>query len=128
MYCAFLPLITLDLCSDVYNFSRGVRRSFPNPYYNPSSSSGPNPNSQLPPEHPDFEPEERGVRKLLFGVGRRSTVPKKSGNKSRREVPSRGRQGRKTAASAKNVNRTPGESDGEAEEKSLKPMKLNFAA
>ncbi|KAJ7364344.1 hypothetical protein DFH08DRAFT_660635, partial [Mycena albidolilacea] len=44
---------------------RGVRRSFPNPYYNPSRTS-PNPNSQLPPEHPDFEPEERGVRKLLF--------------------------------------------------------------
>ncbi|KAJ7808926.1 hypothetical protein B0H14DRAFT_3881199 [Mycena olivaceomarginata] len=47
---------------------RGVRRSLPNPHYNASI----NPNSQLPPEHPDFEPDERGVRKLLFAVGRKN--------------------------------------------------------
>ncbi|KAJ7790977.1 hypothetical protein B0H14DRAFT_3501084 [Mycena olivaceomarginata] len=47
---------------------RGVRRSLPNPHYNASI----NPNCQLPPEHPDFEPDERGVRKLLFAVGRKN--------------------------------------------------------
>ncbi|KAJ7443747.1 hypothetical protein B0H11DRAFT_1903848 [Mycena galericulata] len=44
---------------------RGVRLSCLNPYYNASAA---NPNSQLPPEHPEFEPAERpAVRKLLFG-------------------------------------------------------------
>ncbi|KAJ6507918.1 hypothetical protein C8R47DRAFT_1099983 [Mycena vitilis] len=106
---------------------RGVRRSFPNPYYN---STGPNPNSQLPPEHPDFEPEERGVRKLLFGVGRKNASPTKSGTKTRRvgQGAVRGRQGRRTAAAASSANRAPGNSDDEAEETDLKPMKLNFAA
>ncbi|KAJ7927360.1 hypothetical protein B0H13DRAFT_2555887 [Mycena leptocephala] len=60
---------------------RGIRRSFPNPYYK-ASSSGPNPNSQLPPEHPDFEPDERSVRQLLFGVRPKNGVPKKSGSMS----------------------------------------------
>ncbi|KAJ7707420.1 hypothetical protein B0H17DRAFT_1191922 [Mycena rosella] len=109
---------------------RGVRRNFPNPYYN-SSSSAPNPNSQLPPEHPDFEPDERGVRKLLFGVARKNGVPKKSGSKTRRvaDVASRGRQGRRAAAGASSANRTPGESDEEAEaEKDIKRLKFNFAA
>ncbi|KAJ6532032.1 hypothetical protein B0H19DRAFT_1189740 [Mycena capillaripes] len=108
---------------------RGVRRSFPNPYYN-ASSTGPNPNSQLPPEHPDFEPEERGVRKLLFGVGRKNAVPKRSGNKTRRvaEGTGRGRQGRRPAASASNARRVPGKSDEETEETDMKPMKLNSAA
>ncbi|KAJ7502249.1 hypothetical protein B0H11DRAFT_1989934 [Mycena galericulata] len=47
---------------------RGVRRSFRNPYYNTAFSSGSNPNSQLPPEHPEFEPVERtDMRKFLFG-------------------------------------------------------------
>ncbi|KAJ6599506.1 hypothetical protein B0H10DRAFT_2084510 [Mycena sp. CBHHK59/15] len=47
---------------------RGVRLSFLNPYYNASSSTDSNPNSQLPPEHPEFETAERPeVRKLLFG-------------------------------------------------------------
>ncbi|KAJ7237136.1 hypothetical protein C8J57DRAFT_1375966 [Mycena rebaudengoi] len=47
---------------------RGVRRSFPNPYYSDADAPAvpPNPNAQLPPEHPDFEPEERGVLRLLF--------------------------------------------------------------
>ncbi|KAJ6520912.1 hypothetical protein DFH09DRAFT_997911 [Mycena vulgaris] len=109
---------------------RGVRRTFPNPYYNPSPSAGQNPNSQLPPEHPDFEPDERGVRKLLFGVGRKNTAPKKSGSKSRHvaEVTSRGRQGRRPAAGASSANRTPGESDEEAEEQDIMPLKFNFAA
>ncbi|KAJ7928803.1 hypothetical protein B0H13DRAFT_965106 [Mycena leptocephala] len=49
---------------------RGVRRSFPNPYYTASSTS-PNPNSQLPPEHPDFEPEERvGTRTVVLARAR----------------------------------------------------------
>jgi hypothetical protein len=111
-----------------YPFSRGVRRSFPNPYYNASSTS-PNPNSQLPPEHPDFEPEERGVRKLLFGVGRKNAAPKRSGNKNRRvgEGAGRGRQGRRPVPSASSANRTPGRSDEEAEETVMTPMKLNFA-
>nr|GAT57581.1 predicted protein [Mycena chlorophos] len=43
---------------------RGVRRTFPNPYF----GAAPNPNSQLPPEHPDYEPDERAVSKLVFGV------------------------------------------------------------
>ncbi|KAJ7831853.1 hypothetical protein B0H14DRAFT_3713113 [Mycena olivaceomarginata] len=44
---------------------RGVRLSCLNPYYNASAA---NPNSQLPPDHPEFEPAERpAVRKLLFG-------------------------------------------------------------
>ncbi|KAJ6624034.1 hypothetical protein B0H10DRAFT_2213081 [Mycena sp. CBHHK59/15] len=107
---------------------RGTRRSFPNPYYN-SSSSGPNPKSQLPPEHPDFEPEERGVRKLLFGVpGRKKAGPRKGGSKNRAAAEAanrgRGRQGRRPATSA---NRVPGQSDEEPEE-DMKPMKLNFAA
>ncbi|KAJ7170892.1 hypothetical protein C8R43DRAFT_981452 [Mycena crocata] len=105
---------------------RGVRRSFPNPYYDPASSGSPNPKSQLPPEHPDFEPEERGVRKLLFGVGRKNAnaVPKKSGGSKTRPTV-RGRQGRRTATSAP---RTPVKSDDEEEEQGMKPMKLNFAA
>ncbi|KAJ7810736.1 hypothetical protein B0H13DRAFT_1667313 [Mycena leptocephala] len=44
---------------------RGVRLSCLNPYYNASAV---NPNSRLPPEHPEFEPAERpAVRRLLFG-------------------------------------------------------------
>ncbi|KAJ7832535.1 hypothetical protein B0H14DRAFT_2591986 [Mycena olivaceomarginata] len=104
------PLLEFGLHPDLHDFSRGVRRSFPNPYYN-VSWTGPNPNSQLPLEHPDFEPEERGVRKLLFGVSRKNGAPKKSGRKSRRvaEGTGRGRQGRR-------------------EETDMKTMKLKFAA
>ncbi|KAJ7762002.1 hypothetical protein DFH07DRAFT_957009 [Mycena maculata] len=111
---------------------RGVRRSFPNPYYNGSSSTDPNPNSQLPPEHPDFEPEERGVRKLLFGVARKTSAPKKSGTKSKGrrgvEATGRGRQGRRNATSASAANQAPVKSDEEPEEKATQPMKLNLAA
>ncbi|KAF7295168.1 hypothetical protein MIND_01055600 [Mycena indigotica] len=49
---------------------RGIRRDFPNPHY----GVPPNPNSQLPPEHPDFEPDEAAVPKLLFGVKSRQTA------------------------------------------------------
>ncbi|KAJ7096521.1 hypothetical protein B0H15DRAFT_825528 [Mycena belliarum] len=102
---------------------RGVRRTFPNPYYDPSSS-GPNPKSQLPPEHPDFEPDERGVRKLLFGVGRKSAAPKKTGSKSRRVAETtRGRQGRRPTAGASSAK-----SDEDVEEKDMKPLKFSFAA
>ncbi|KAJ7261740.1 hypothetical protein B0H12DRAFT_1105486 [Mycena haematopus] len=108
---------------------RGVRRSFPNPYYS-ASSSGPNPNSQLPPEHPDFEPDERGVRKLLFGVRPKSTVPKKSGNKSRRvaDGAGRGRQGRRPAAASSASKATQAKADDEGEETTAKRMKLDPAA
>ncbi|KAK7016325.1 hypothetical protein R3P38DRAFT_2994045 [Favolaschia claudopus] len=92
---------------------RGVRRSFPNPYYDPASTAPtPTPNSQLPPEHPDFEPDERSVRKLLFGVKRNtkakggarsktsssngSTKPRRLGGTGRE----RGRQGRPAATAA----------------------------
>ncbi|KAJ7455239.1 hypothetical protein B0H11DRAFT_249136 [Mycena galericulata] len=107
---------------------RGVRRSFPNPYYN--SSTEPNPNSQLPPEHPDFEPEERAVRKLLFGVVRKPAAAKKSGSKGRRgaEALGRGRQGRRAATSTSSANPAARNSDEDAEEKITTPTKLNFAA
>lgn len=47
---------------------RGVRRTFPNPYHDPTTGlpRPPNPNSLLPPEHPDYEPDLRCVRKVLF--------------------------------------------------------------
>ncbi|KAJ7836409.1 hypothetical protein B0H14DRAFT_3870851 [Mycena olivaceomarginata] len=92
---------------------RGVRRSFPNPYYNASRTS-PNPNSQLPPEHPDFEPEERGVRKLLFGVRKNAAPPKKGG---RRVAQAAGR-GRRAAASTSRKN------DEEADDMPTTPTKL----
>ncbi|KAK7033375.1 hypothetical protein R3P38DRAFT_2922337 [Favolaschia claudopus] len=93
---------------------RGVRRSFPNPYYDPSSTAPtPTPNSQLPPEHPDFEPDERNVRKLLFGVKRntkakggvRSKTSSGSGSTTTRRRlggagRERGRQGRPAATAA----------------------------
>ncbi|KAJ7743549.1 hypothetical protein B0H14DRAFT_3897634 [Mycena olivaceomarginata] len=88
---------------------RGVRRSFPNPYYNPSRTS-PNPNAQLPPEHPDFEPEERGVRKLLFGVRKNAA--------GRRVAPAAGR-GRRAAVSASRKTR----SDEEAGDVPTTPAK-----
>ncbi|KAJ7934907.1 hypothetical protein B0H13DRAFT_1854895 [Mycena leptocephala] len=59
---------------------RGIRRSIPNPYYNASSTVH-NPNSQLPPEHPDFEPEERVVPTLLFRILPKNAEPRKSGNR-----------------------------------------------
>ncbi|KAJ7864145.1 hypothetical protein B0H14DRAFT_3605446 [Mycena olivaceomarginata] len=49
---------------------RGVRIHSRNPYY----KAGENPNSRLPPEHPDFEPDECNVRRMLFGVRRRSST------------------------------------------------------
>ncbi|KAJ7929500.1 hypothetical protein B0H13DRAFT_2310658 [Mycena leptocephala] len=49
---------------------RGVRLICSNPHYNVAES----PRSRLPPEHPDFEPDERSVRKLLFGGRRKSAV------------------------------------------------------
>ncbi|KAF8206154.1 hypothetical protein K438DRAFT_2013946 [Mycena galopus ATCC 62051] len=94
---------------------RGVRRTFPNPYYN----TGPNPKSLLAPEDPDFEPEERGVRKLLFGVKPKT---KKSGTKTRRVA------GGRRAAAASSASRAPGNNDEEAEEAPMKPIKLNLAA
>ncbi|KAJ7067088.1 hypothetical protein C8F01DRAFT_1120242 [Mycena amicta] len=66
---------------------RGVRREFPNPYYDEANAGAPpkaNPKSQLPPEHADFEPDERGIRKLLFKVKKHAT--QKSGSPSRRAV------------------------------------------
>ncbi|KAJ7814602.1 hypothetical protein B0H14DRAFT_2603999 [Mycena olivaceomarginata] len=88
---------------------RGVRRSFPNPYYNPSRTS-PNPNAQLPPEHPDFEPEERGVRKLLFGVRKSAAgaaaAPKRTGTKTGRRVAQAAVRGRRAAVSASRKTRS----------------------
>ncbi|KAJ7074384.1 hypothetical protein C8F01DRAFT_1361044 [Mycena amicta] len=50
---------------------RGVRRSFPNPYY----GKAPNPHSELPPEHPDYEPDDSAFPpKLLFGSKTRRTA------------------------------------------------------
>ncbi|KAK7000680.1 hypothetical protein R3P38DRAFT_3614972 [Favolaschia claudopus] len=82
---------------------RDVRRSFPNPYYDPSAAAPtPTPNSQLPPEHPDFEPDERSVRKLLFGVKRNTKARSKtsSSNASATTRRGRGRQGRPAATAA----------------------------
>ncbi|KAJ7017406.1 hypothetical protein C8F04DRAFT_1406001 [Mycena alexandri] len=101
---------------------RGVRRSFPNPYYN-TSPTGPNPNSQLPPEHPDFEPEERGVRKLLFGVARKGGATKKKStstttNRSRR----RGAAANPRSPGAKKAGRS------DEEEQTSMPTTLDFTA
>ncbi|KAJ7801787.1 hypothetical protein B0H14DRAFT_3489189 [Mycena olivaceomarginata] len=52
----------------------------PNPHYR----AVPNPDSELPPEHPDFEPDERCVRRLIFERGKDSMVRKKGGSKSHR--------------------------------------------
>ncbi|KAF7312464.1 hypothetical protein MIND_00260000 [Mycena indigotica] len=63
---------------------RGVKREFPNPYYDKAKDE--NPNSLLPPEHPDFEPDERGVRKLLFKVKKHTVSTPKNGSPTRRAV------------------------------------------
>ncbi|KAJ7745751.1 hypothetical protein B0H16DRAFT_1558094 [Mycena metata] len=107
---------------------RGVRRSFPNPYYN-TSPTGPNPNSQLPPEHPDFEPEERGVRKLLFGVARKGGATKNksasmTANRSRRVADGTARK-RRDANPRSPSAKSAGRSD---EEETAMPTTLNFAA
>ncbi|KAJ7852037.1 hypothetical protein B0H14DRAFT_2760421, partial [Mycena olivaceomarginata] len=50
------------------------------------SRTSPNPNAQLPPEHPDFEPEERGVRKLSSACARplgAAAAPKRAGTKTK---------------------------------------------
>ncbi|KAJ7650046.1 hypothetical protein FB45DRAFT_886771 [Roridomyces roridus] len=108
---------------------RGVRRSFPNPHYKGSAPSAPNPNSLLPPEHPDFEPDERGVRKLLFGVTRKTRAPKKTSSKSHRgavEANSRGRQARRAVLTSKASSApvTPGHSDAEEEVEAPPTAKL----
>ncbi|KAG7452758.1 uncharacterized protein BT62DRAFT_983693 [Guyanagaster necrorhizus] len=55
---------------------RGVRKTFPNPYYDPVKKGpvSPTPNSLLPPEHIDFSPDLRCPPKVLF--------PKKKHRKS----------------------------------------------
>ncbi|KAK0210505.1 hypothetical protein DFS33DRAFT_298191 [Desarmillaria ectypa] len=47
---------------------RGVRKTFPNPYYDPVKKGpvSPTPNSLLPPEHIDFSPDLRCPPKVLF--------------------------------------------------------------
>ncbi|KIY48391.1 hypothetical protein FISHEDRAFT_58900 [Fistulina hepatica ATCC 64428] len=47
---------------------RGTKRVYPNPMYNPATgrARSPDPNSLLPPEHPDFTPDTRCPPKLLF--------------------------------------------------------------
>lgn len=47
---------------------RGVRRQFPNPYHDPKTGRARpvNPNSLLPPEHEDYEPDFRCIPKVLF--------------------------------------------------------------
>ncbi|KAL0565372.1 hypothetical protein V5O48_016650 [Marasmius crinis-equi] len=47
---------------------RGVRKSYPNPYYDHKRGrpKSPNPNSLLPPEHPDYSPDLRGKAKMLW--------------------------------------------------------------
>ncbi|KAF7304635.1 hypothetical protein MKEN_01177400 [Mycena kentingensis (nom. inval.)] len=49
---------------------RGVRRSFPNPYYGKPVP----PNSLLPPEHPDYEHDEQHIPKLVFGLKQDTTI------------------------------------------------------
>ncbi|KAG7092007.1 hypothetical protein E1B28_008394 [Marasmius oreades] len=47
---------------------RGVRKSYPNPYYNHKLGrpNSPKLNSLLPPEHPDFSPDSRIVPRVLW--------------------------------------------------------------
>ncbi|KAJ7581559.1 hypothetical protein C8J56DRAFT_1169013 [Mycena floridula] len=47
---------------------RGVRRVLPNPFYDSERGRtvSPPPNSDLPPEHPDYEPDLRLVPRNLF--------------------------------------------------------------
>ncbi|KAJ7913136.1 hypothetical protein B0H13DRAFT_1874199 [Mycena leptocephala] len=102
--------------------SRGVHRTFPNPYYN-ASSSVPNPNSQLLPEHPDFEPDERSVKKLLFCVRPKNGMLQRSGSKNRRVAEGGMGRGRFPPRPRRRV---PGSSDEEAEIVATRPMKLNL--
>ncbi|KAL0057230.1 hypothetical protein AAF712_016137 [Marasmius tenuissimus] len=47
---------------------RGVRKTYPNPYYDHKRGrpKSPDPNSLLPPEHPDYSPDLRGQPKVLW--------------------------------------------------------------
>jgi hypothetical protein len=118
-----LLYLTLVLTIVLPFSSHGIRHSFPNPYYNPSCTSL-NPNSQLPPKHPDFEPEERGVQKLLFSVRKNAASaaaagPKRAGAKTDRRIVQAAGQGWCVAVSASRKTR----SDEEADDMPTTPAK-----
>ncbi|KAJ3712939.1 hypothetical protein FB446DRAFT_734961 [Lentinula raphanica] len=67
---------------------RGVRKAYPNPYYDHENNKtrSPEPTSRLPPEHEDYTPDLRGAPRVLWPrkKGGRLPIPESPSNRSRR--------------------------------------------
>lgn len=118
------PLILKRCLFICFIYSRGIKKEYPNPYYDHAKDKprSPEPNSLLPPEHKDYTPDLRGTPRALWPRKKKAAPP------SAPESPSNRASRRK--ASVRSVA-TLTESDDELdskgddeEEVSLRPVKL----
>ncbi|EPQ50419.1 hypothetical protein GLOTRDRAFT_141515 [Gloeophyllum trabeum ATCC 11539] len=100
------PTGDLDEKPTITYVFRGKKAEFVNPHYNQSPTA--RLRSRLPPEHPDFEPDEACPPKLLFPAARRR-------RKAKEPEPAAKRPRKKPAV--KSEWDTTDEEDGEEEEK-----------
>jgi hypothetical protein len=70
---------------------RGVKKTYPNPYYDheKNRTRSPDPNSLLPPEHQDFSPDLRGAPRALWPrqakkVSSPTSTPESPSNRAKR--------------------------------------------
>ncbi|KAJ4474490.1 hypothetical protein J3R30DRAFT_3509508 [Lentinula aciculospora] len=104
-------------------FSRGVKKTYPNPYYDHENDRprSPEPNSLLPPEHEDYTPDLRGAPRALWPRKKKAASPaaeSPSNRSRRRKAPLR---------SAPFLSQSDDELDDktdDGEEVSLRPVRL----
>jgi len=102
---------------------RGVKKTYPNPYYDHENDRprSPDPNSLLSPEHEDYTPDLRGAPRALW--------PRKKGPAplSTPESPTRVSRARRRKAAVQLLDsddELDGKGDDNEEEVSLRPVKL----
>uniref|UniRef100_A0A0W0FX86 Uncharacterized protein n=1 Tax=Moniliophthora roreri TaxID=221103 RepID=A0A0W0FX86_MONRR len=68
---------TVDDERPTFTMVRGVRKEFPNPYYDHKNGrpKSPDPRSLLPPEHPDYTPDLRSRPRALWPSKKKASAP-----------------------------------------------------
>ncbi|KAE9390122.1 hypothetical protein BT96DRAFT_353859 [Gymnopus androsaceus JB14] len=99
---------------------RGVKKTYPNPYYDHENDRprSPDPNSLLPIEHEDYVPDLRGAPRALWPKRRKGPAPL-----STPQSPTRAHRRKATVQLVDSDDELDGKSDDD-EEVSLRPVRL----
>ncbi|KIK63981.1 hypothetical protein GYMLUDRAFT_71444 [Collybiopsis luxurians FD-317 M1] len=104
---------------------RGVKKTYPNPYYDHEKDRprSPDPNSRLSPEHPDFSPDLRGAPRALWPrkkkVSPSLAPPDSPSNRAHRR-----KAARPVPSLASSEDELDSKEDDEQEKISLRPVRL----